>query len=118
MDLTSEIFRKVFQYLDSKIDVEDIEDWLVPHLYEFLTLPPCSASELAGVIELGLAEMSSGQCAEEDFRSLLKKYVVDHNTITIDVRPPELVCISSSANTTQEMFPATPSEVRGSLVSI
>lgn len=118
MDSTSEIFRKVFQYLDGKIDVEDIEDWLVPHLYEFLTLLPCSASELAGVIELGLAEMSSGQCAEEDFRSLLKKYVLEHNTITIDVRPPELVCTSSSANTTQIVFPAIPSEPHASLASI
>ena len=118
MDLTSEIFRKVFQYLDSKIDVEDIEDWLVPHLYEFLTLPPCSASELAGVIELSLAEMSNGQCSEEDFRSLLKKYVLEHNTITIDVRPPELVCTSSSANTTQIVFPAIPSEPHASLASI
>ena len=118
MDSTSEIFRKVFQYLDGKINVEDIEDWLVPHLYEFLTLPPCSASELAGVIELSLAEMSNGQCSEEEFRSLLKKYVLEHNTITIDVRPPELVCTSSSANTTQIVFPAIPSEPHVSLASI
>jgi len=118
MSLTAEIFSKVFHYLDGKINVEDIEDWLVPHLYEFLTLPPCSASELAGIIELGLAEMSNGQCTEEDFRSLLKKYVLEHNTITIDERPPELVCTSSSANTTQIMFPATPSEFRASLESI
>ena len=118
MDLTSEVFSKVFQYLDGKISVEDIEDWFVPHLYEFLTLPPCGASELAGIIELGLAEMSNGQSSEEDFRSLLKKYVLEHNTITIDVRPPELVCTSSSANTTQIMFPAMPSEFRASLESI
>jgi hypothetical protein len=118
MDLTSEIFRKVFQYLDNKISVEDIEDWFVPHLYEFLTLPPCGASELAGVVELGLAEMSNGQCSEEDFRSLLKKYIREHDTITIDMRPPELVCASSSANTTQVMFPAIPSELHASLESI
>jgi len=118
MDLTSEIFRKVFQYLDGKISVEDVEDWLVPHLYEFLTLPPSSASELAGIIELGLAEISNGQSSEEDFRSLLKKYILEHNTITIDMRPPELVCTSSSANTTQIMFPATPSKFHASLESI
>ena len=59
MDLTSEIFRKVFQYLDDRISLEDIEGWLVPHLYELLILAPCSASELAGVIELGLAEISA-----------------------------------------------------------
>ena len=118
MDLTSEVFRKVFQYLDGKISVEDIEDWFVPHLYELLTLPPCGASELAGVIELSLAEMSSGQCSENDFRSLLKKYVREHNIITIDMRPPELVCTSSSANARQEMFSATPSGLRASLESI
>jgi len=118
MNLTSEIFGKVFQYLDGKINVEDIEDWLVPHLYEFLTLPPCSASELAGVIELGLAEMSSGRCSEDDFRSLLKEYIREHDTITIDMRPPELVCASSSANTTQIMFSATSSEFHASLESI
>jgi hypothetical protein len=118
MDLTSEIFRKVFQYLDGKINLEDVEDWLVPHLYEFLTLPTSSASELAGVVELGLAEMSSGQCSEEDFRSLLKKYIRKHDTITIDIRPLGLVCATGSANTTQIMFPAMSSEVHASLESI
>ena len=118
MDLTSEVFRKVFQYLDGKISVEDIEDWFVPHLHELLTLPPCSASELAGVIELGLAEMSSRQCSEDDFRSLLKKYIREHDTITIDMRPPELVSASSSASTTQLMFSATPSEFHVSLENI
>lgn len=118
MDLTSEIFRKVFQYMDGKISLEDIEDWLVAHLYEFLTLPPCSAVELAGIVELGLAEMSSGQYSEDGFRALLKKYIREHDTITIDMRPPELVCTSSSANTTQIMFPAIPSEVRVSFESI
>ncbi len=118
MNLTSEVFRKLFHYLDGKISVEDIEDWLVPHLYEFLSLPPCSASELAGIIELGLAEMSNGQCSENDFRSLLKKYIREHDTIAIDMRPAELVCASSSANTTQVMFSATPSEPRVSLESI
>jgi hypothetical protein len=112
MALTSEIFSKVFQYLDGKISVEDIEDWLVPHLYEFLTLHPCSAVELAGVLELGLAEMSSRQCSEDEFRSLLKKYIQEHDTITIDMRPPELVCTSSSGNTIQIVFSAIPSESR------
>jgi hypothetical protein len=118
MDLTCEIFRKVFQYSDGKISLEDVEDWLVPHLYELLILAPCSASELAGIIELGLAEISNGQSSEEDFRSLLRKYILEHNTITIDMRPPELVCASSSANTTQIMFPAMSSEFHASLESI
>jgi len=108
MDLTSEIFRKVFQYLDGKISLEDVEDWLVPHLYELLTSAPCSASELAGVIELGLAEISNGQSSEEDFRSLLRKYILEHNTITIDMRPPELVCTSSSSDIVPIMFSVTP----------
>lgn len=108
MDLTSEIFRKVFQYLDGKISLEDVEDWLVPHLYELLILAPCSASELAGVIELGLAEISNGQSSEEDFRSLLRKYILEHNTITIYMSPPELVCASSSANIVPIMFSVTP----------
>ena len=118
MNLTSEVFRKVSQYLNGKISLEDVEDWLVSHLYEFLTLPPCSASELAGTIELGLAEMSSGQCSEDDFRSLLEKYIREHDTITIDIRPPELVFTSGSANTTQTMFPAMPSDIHASLESI
>ena len=117
MDLTSEIFREVFQYLDGRISLEDVEDWLVPHLYDLLMLAPCSASEIAGIIELGLAEISNGQSSEEDFRSLLRKYILEHSTITIDARPPELVCTSSSANTTQIMFPATPSEFHASLES-
>lgn len=118
MDLTSEIFGKVFQYLDGKISLEDIEDWLVPHLYEFLTLPPCSASELAGVVELGLAELSIGQHSEHDFRAMLQEYIREHDTITIDMRPPEPVCTGTSTDTTSIMFSAMSSEIRVSLENI
>lgn len=104
MNLTPEIFSKVFQYLGGKINVEDIEDWLVPHLYEFLTLPPCSASELAGVIELGLAELSIGQRSEHDFRAMLQEYIREHNTITIDMTPPEPVCTGTSADSANNVF--------------
>jgi len=55
-----------------------------------------------------LAEMSNGQSSEEDFRSLLRKYILEHNTITIDMRPPELVCTSSSSDIVPIMFSVTP----------
>ena len=75
MDITSEIFVKVYQYLNREIGLEELEDWIVPRSVLLLGLPHCTAYELAGEIDLGLAEMSSGQRTEDEFRALLREFV-------------------------------------------
>ena len=47
--------------------------WLIVHLGLFMQDESLEASRLAGLIELGLAEMSMGHRTEEEFRDLLEE---------------------------------------------
>jgi len=76
------IFLKTFQYLGHQITLEELEDWLVPHLPRYLSMEPCSESELAGAIELGLAEMSAEQRTEDEFRATLQEFVKTHPALS------------------------------------
>lgn len=72
MNITSEIYKKVIQYLNNEISLSQFEDWFLPNLGQILSLPSCPAVDLAGDIELGLAEMSDGNLTESAFRSVMR----------------------------------------------
>lgn len=86
MNATYNISKKVTDYLENRITLEELEDWLAPHLGLFISLPGNNASELAATIELGLAEMTNGHRTEDEFRDLLKEFVKsrDFTFITLD----------------------------------
>jgi len=83
MEVTSNIFRKVSDYLEHHITLEELEDWLAPNLGLFLLLPPNDASELAATIELGLAEMTKGDRTEDEFRTLVKEFIGSRDFIFV-----------------------------------
>lgn len=87
MEATPDIFGKVSDYLEYRITLEQLEDWLVRNLGLFLSPPskeaPDDASELAGTIELGLAEMSKGHRTEEEFRALVGEFIRSHDFILV-----------------------------------
>ncbi len=72
MNIISEIYKKVIQYLNNEISLSQFEDWLLPNLGQILSLPSCPAVDLVGDIELGLAEMSNGSLTESAFRSVIR----------------------------------------------
>ena len=83
MRVTSNIFEKVSDYLENVITLEELEDWMAPNLGLFLSLPPNDASELAGAIELGLAEMTKGHRTEEEFKTLIKEFIKSRDFIFV-----------------------------------
>ena len=80
MTTSIEIFSQVSDYLDNKKSLRELESWLVSMLPVYLSTPSSEAAELAGVIELGLAEVNADIRTERSLRLLLRKYLV--NTIT------------------------------------
>lgn len=72
MNITSEIYKKVIEYLNNEIPLAGLENWLLSNLGQILSLPPCLARELAGDIELSLAEMSEDNLTESEFRSVMR----------------------------------------------
>jgi len=81
MEPQIDIFVKVNQYLDKKISFQELEDWIVDHLFYFIYSPNNTAKDLAGIIELSLAEMSNGHLSEEEFRERIHNFIMHTSTI-------------------------------------
>lgn len=73
--MLDELLSQIYRYLDEKIALEELEDWLVPRLPALLHSPDADVTELVGTVELGLAEMSIGARSEEEFRALLRESI-------------------------------------------
>ncbi len=73
--ITSEFYVKITQYLRGEISLSAFEDWFYCNLGDIIALPPSAELHLAGEIQLGLAEMSNGDMAEDQFRGNLKVFV-------------------------------------------
>ncbi len=78
--LSHELRDKVLQYVNAEITLEELEDWLVPRLPEYLTFQPSTDAEVAGAIELGLAELSDCLITEDDLRRSLAHMLSDKVT--------------------------------------
>lgn len=97
------IFDKVNRYLAGEIGIPDLETWVVAHIGEVLSDPRSTAYQLAGTIELGLAELSAGDINEQEFRELLREFELTHPVVVVSI--PGNGNSASSSNSTV----ATPS---------
>ena len=68
----------IFEFIQSNITVQQLEEWLVPRLPTLIKEQDSSDADVVATIELGLAEMSDGIRTEEDFRKLLFDAVCEH----------------------------------------
>lgn len=91
MQLSSELYRMSHRFMESRIALADLEDWLVPRLGELLDLPPSAGRDLVDAIEGGLAEMGDGILTEAELRERLRElvyaepFVVDETSRSIRV---------------------------------
>ena len=58
-------------YLDKKITLQQLEEWLVPLLPSFAHEQTSSDADLAAIIMDGLAEISDGVTSEDEFSNEL-----------------------------------------------
>lgn len=70
--LDHQLLNIVDQYIQKTINLEDLENWLVPRLPLFFKAPYSEASEMVAEIEVALADMSEQRLTEGEFRALLK----------------------------------------------
>jgi hypothetical protein len=75
MSTAIEIFSRVSDYIEREITLRDLESWLVYMLPVYLSKPDSAASELASMIELGLAEINAGIRSEQGLRRLLTQHI-------------------------------------------
>lgn len=104
MSTSIELSAKIAEYLDKRVTLHDLEEWLAPRLTVYLANPDSQAGQLATVIELNLAEIYSGITSERTLRKVLSKYKSE-NPITfldfaIDVPVNSVVATSNNPTVT------------------
>lgn len=71
--LSSKLRRKINQFLEAAITIEELEDWYVARLPLLLIDPNSTDSDLVSAIELGLAELNAGIRDENNLRQFLEE---------------------------------------------
>ncbi|MCA9940743.1 MAG: hypothetical protein KC418_19030 [Anaerolineales bacterium] len=71
--LSSKLRRKIVQFIENAITIEELEDWYVARLPLLLIDPHSTDSDLVSAIELGLAELNAGIRDENNLRHFLEE---------------------------------------------
>ena len=73
--------------MNDEISLPELEDWFLPNLGQILSLPTCQALDLAGDLQLVLAEMSSGDKTEAELKSVMRNLVESTDTVICAIEP-------------------------------
>ena len=75
MSTPTEIFSKTCDYLEGRMSLADLESLVASRLPAYVSDPESPAGQLAGLIELCLAELHDGLRTERSIKSRLVKAV-------------------------------------------
>lgn len=87
MNITSELYKKVIQYLNDEISVTQFENWFLPSFGKIINLPDCPPRDLAGDIQLALAEMSNGDRTEVEMKGLIRELIQSSDIVICEPAP-------------------------------
>jgi len=87
MNITSELYRRIIQYLNGEISVTQFEDWFLPNFGQIINLPDCPPRDLAGDIQLALAEMSNGDRTEAEMKGLIRDLIESSDIVICEPAP-------------------------------
>jgi hypothetical protein len=83
VDSSLSIFRVAHSYLEGHLTLDDVQEWLVPRLGIFLIAPRSTPSELAGLFELGFADVAAGEADEKELQRLIGEFLREHQAIEL-----------------------------------
>ena len=75
MSTSIEVFSKVNEYIERRMSLRELEYWIVYMLPIYLSNPGSAVAELAGTIELGIAEIKAEIRSERSLRKLLAQHI-------------------------------------------
>lgn len=90
------IFRVASDYLDGHRTLDEVQDWLAPRLGQFLADLQSTASELAGIFELGFNDVTVGEMSEDELCEQVRSFLRHRSTIIVNVGSAPL---ATSSNT-------------------
>ncbi len=69
------------RYLEQDLDLDSVQEWLVPRLGMFLSDSRSTAADLAGLFELGFADISAGESDENELRAMVGEFLRENEVI-------------------------------------
>jgi hypothetical protein len=87
MNITSELYKKLIQYLNDEISLTQFEDWFLSNFGQIINLPDCPPRDLAGDIQLALAEMSNGDRTETEMKGLIRGLIESSDIVICESAP-------------------------------
>ncbi len=93
--LMSELYGAVFDYLEHRLTLNELERWLLPRLDAILSNASPDGQELVNVLELNRAEVAAGHRSEDELREEVRAYIDAHPTVDATFR--EIVTSSASS---------------------
>jgi len=98
---TFEIRERINNYIEDKISLQELEEWIVAKMPALIYDPLSVESNLAAAVELCLAEYAEGIRDEERVRQYLRAALLEHRVTVVAIPefPPEQTLASASAAT-------------------
>lgn len=96
-----ELCASVNDYLDGRITLAQLEEWLTPRLRAVLSTPDTDIAYIAGTVELCIAEIAGGIRTERSAKTFLRRHLADRLRVPViymeyDASPTRVISGSSS----------------------
>lgn len=101
--ISFDLYEIVRQFLESSINVQQFEEWIVPRLPDLLSDPESEDSDFVSIIELGFAEMNNNNIDEDEFKSWLDEELNNHNVAVFDT-PEQQNSFFNTTSTSNEII--------------
>jgi hypothetical protein len=80
--LSSALRMKIIEFIDNKITIAELENWLVPNLQSLISSPESIDADVISAIELGLAEIDAGLRSQHEFVEFLLEVLSEESIKT------------------------------------
>jgi hypothetical protein len=100
--ITSELRDTIYRFVDTDINVQQLEEWLVPRLPFFLRFPDSADANIVSGLELGLAEIDAEIISEQELRDRLLDLLQEYNAIKVTFFQGNTHIESGSSNQTEK----------------
>lgn len=98
--LSLELRNIIYQFVNSEITIEELENWYVPRLAFLLSDPNSDDADVVAAVELGLAELSNGLTDEDELRATLASVLKEQKTLFVQSNKSRSSIITGTSNQT------------------
>ncbi len=99
--LRRDLYTLVNAYLRGRLSRRHLEEWLLQSDSLLMQEPASEVARLAGLIDLGIVEISRGHMSEDEFKEEIRNFLGQQNTIVLwaSVGEQRAVTVTTSGST-------------------